>query len=82
MGERTARYAIVIDHGKVTYAQKEPGGDVGVSAPYSMSHRIWSLRWNSCTDILSGLWRSGCPGQSVRSSGRTKSGGQGENHYA
>ncbi|KAL6866446.1 peroxiredoxin type-2 [Amphichorda felina] len=24
-GDRTARYAIVIDHGKVTYAAKEPG---------------------------------------------------------
>ncbi|KAI0995329.1 hypothetical protein K3495_g12853 [Podosphaera aphanis] len=30
-GERTARYAIVIDHGKVIYAGKEPGGDLTVS---------------------------------------------------
>ncbi|MCJ1250772.1 hypothetical protein MMC30_008000 [Trapelia coarctata] len=30
-GERTARYAIVIDHGKVTYAELEPAGDVTVS---------------------------------------------------
>jgi peroxiredoxin len=30
-GERTARYAMVIDHGKVTYAEVEPAGDVGVS---------------------------------------------------
>jgi len=32
MGERTARYAIIIDHGKVVYAEKEPGRDVTVSA--------------------------------------------------
>lgn len=31
MGERTARYAIVLDHGKVVYAEKEPGRDVTVS---------------------------------------------------
>jgi alkyl hydroperoxide reductase 1 len=31
MGERTARYAIVVDHGKVVYAEKEPGRDVTVS---------------------------------------------------
>lgn len=28
---RTGRYAIVVDHGKVTYAEKEPGWDVTVS---------------------------------------------------
>ncbi|KAI4215579.1 MAG: hypothetical protein LQ351_002048 [Letrouitia transgressa] len=27
-GDRTGRYAIVVDHGKVTYAENEPGGDV------------------------------------------------------
>ncbi|KAL8661969.1 MAG: hypothetical protein Q9202_005095 [Teloschistes flavicans] len=27
-GERTGRYAMVIDHGKITYAENEPGGDV------------------------------------------------------
>jgi len=32
MGERTARYAIVIDHGKVIYAEKEPGREVSVSS--------------------------------------------------
>jgi alkyl hydroperoxide reductase 1 len=31
-GPRTARYALVIDHGKVTYAEKEPGRDVTVSS--------------------------------------------------
>jgi alkyl hydroperoxide reductase 1 len=30
MGERTARYAMIIDHGKVVYAEKEPGRDVTV----------------------------------------------------
>jgi hypothetical protein len=29
-GERTARYAMIIDHGKVVYAEKEPGKDVTV----------------------------------------------------
>lgn len=32
MGERTARYAIIVDHGKVIYAEKEPGRDVTVSS--------------------------------------------------
>ncbi len=31
-GERTGRYALVIDHGKVVYAENEPGGDVTVSS--------------------------------------------------
>jgi len=30
-GVRTARYAIVIDNGKITYAEKEPGREVTVS---------------------------------------------------
>lgn len=31
MGERTARYALAIDHGKITYAEKETsGGEVTV----------------------------------------------------
>ena len=29
-GERTARYAMIVDHGKVVYAEKEPGKDVTV----------------------------------------------------
>ena len=29
--ERTGRYAIVVDHGKVVYAEVEPAGDVTVS---------------------------------------------------
>ncbi|KAI2604772.1 Redoxin [Hypoxylon fragiforme] len=31
LGARTARYAIVVDHGKVIYAEKEPAKDVTVS---------------------------------------------------
>ncbi|KAI5867425.1 Redoxin [Durotheca rogersii] len=31
LGPRTARYAIIVDHGKVVYAEKEPGKDVTVS---------------------------------------------------
>ncbi|KAI4126147.1 MAG: hypothetical protein LQ338_003887 [Usnochroma carphineum] len=30
-GDRTGRYALVIDHGKITYAENEAGGDVTVS---------------------------------------------------
>lgn len=29
--DRTGRYAIVVDHGKIVYAENEPGGDVTVS---------------------------------------------------
>jgi len=32
MGERTARYALVIDNGKIVYAEKEPGREVSVSS--------------------------------------------------
>lgn len=32
MGERTARYALIIDHGKIVYAEKEPGREVSVSS--------------------------------------------------
>lgn len=33
MGERTGRYAIIIDHGKVTYAEEaEKGGIAGSDA--------------------------------------------------
>ncbi|KAA8905312.1 hypothetical protein TRICI_005331 [Trichomonascus ciferrii] len=31
MGTRTARYAMIVDHGKITYAEKEPGSEVSVS---------------------------------------------------
>jgi alkyl hydroperoxide reductase 1 len=30
-GERTARYAMIIDNGKITYAEREPGRGVSVS---------------------------------------------------
>ncbi len=33
MGERTARYAMIIDHGKIVYAEKEPGREVTVNSP-------------------------------------------------
>lgn len=29
--ERTGRYAMIIDHGKIVYAENETGGDVTVS---------------------------------------------------
>ncbi len=32
-GERTGRYAMIVDHGKISYAENEPGGDVTVSLP-------------------------------------------------
>ena len=31
--ERTGRYAIVIEKGKIVYAENEPGGDVTVDTP-------------------------------------------------
>jgi alkyl hydroperoxide reductase 1 len=31
-GERTARYALVVDHGKITYAEKEPAREVTVAS--------------------------------------------------
>jgi alkyl hydroperoxide reductase 1 len=31
-GERTARYALVIDDGKILYAEKEPGREITVSS--------------------------------------------------
>jgi alkyl hydroperoxide reductase 1 len=39
MGERTARYAMIIDNGKIVYAEKEPGREVTVSPPrYPFRH--------------------------------------------
>ncbi|KAL8716159.1 MAG: hypothetical protein Q9220_000064 [cf. Caloplaca sp. 1 TL-2023] len=35
-GDRTGRYAIIIDHGKITYAENEPGGEVTASSPASV----------------------------------------------
>ncbi|KAH7409566.1 peroxiredoxin [Cadophora sp. MPI-SDFR-AT-0126] len=32
IGERTARYALIIDSGKIVYAEKEPGREVSVSS--------------------------------------------------
>jgi len=32
LGERTARYALIIDNGKIVYAEKEPGREVSVSS--------------------------------------------------
>ncbi|OAP61429.1 hypothetical protein AYL99_03632 [Fonsecaea erecta] len=41
LGERTARYAMIIDHGKIVYAEKEPGRDV-TFAIGSFSPDPWS----------------------------------------
>ncbi|EDN06658.1 allergen Asp F3 [Histoplasma capsulatum] len=40
MGERTARYALIIDHGKVIYAEKEPGRDVTVSSAEAVLYKL------------------------------------------
>lgn len=37
---RTARYAMVIDHGKVVYAEKEPGRDVTVSGALAVLAKL------------------------------------------
>ena len=39
-GERTARYAIVIDNGKVIYAEKEPGRDITVSSAEAVLSKL------------------------------------------
>lgn len=39
-GERTGRYAIVIDHGKVVYAENEAGGDVTVSSAEAVLEKL------------------------------------------
>ena len=31
LGDRTGRYALIVDHGKVVYAENEPGKEVTVS---------------------------------------------------
>ncbi|KAK5083003.1 peroxiredoxin type-2 [Lithohypha guttulata] len=37
---RTARYAMVLDHGKVVYAEKEPGRDVTVSGALAVLAKL------------------------------------------
>ncbi|KAH6661959.1 peroxisomal matrix protein [Halenospora varia] len=39
-GERTARYAVVIDNGKVIYAEKEPGREVTVSSAEAVLSKL------------------------------------------
>ena len=38
--ERTGRYAIVVDHGKIVYAENEPGGDVTVSGAEAVLSKL------------------------------------------
>ncbi|OJD12384.1 hypothetical protein AJ78_07009 [Emergomyces pasteurianus Ep9510] len=40
MGERTGRYALIIDHGKVVYAEKEPGRGVTVSSAETVLSKL------------------------------------------
>jgi len=40
MGDRTARYAMIIDNGKVVYAEKEPGRDVTVSSAQAVLSKL------------------------------------------
>ncbi|KIV77075.1 hypothetical protein PV11_08911 [Exophiala sideris] len=40
LGERTARYALIIDNGKVVYAEKEPGRDVTVSGALAVLAKL------------------------------------------
>ena len=50
MGERTARYAMIIDHGKIVYAEKEPGREVTVSTQFH-----FDLKGGILT-VIAGLW--------------------------
>lgn len=53
-GERTARYAMIIDHGKIVYAEKEPGGDVTVRAAEGISDclRVYTANMLNLTRFL------------------------------
>lgn len=39
-GGRLARFALVIDHGKITYAEKEPGKEVTVSGAEAVLSKL------------------------------------------
>ncbi|QSZ36587.1 hypothetical protein DSL72_006467 [Monilinia vaccinii-corymbosi] len=39
-GERTGRYALIIDHGKIVYAEKEPGREVTVSGAEAVLSKL------------------------------------------
>ncbi|KAM3075904.1 peroxiredoxin type-2 [Clarireedia jacksonii] len=39
-GERTARYALIIDHGKIVYAEKEPGRELTVSGAEAVLSKL------------------------------------------
>jgi len=50
--ERTGRYAIVVDHRKVVYAENEPAGDVTVRC-----RKEWGVSDGVAADIdFLGLW--------------------------
>lgn len=62
MGERLARYAIIIDHGKIVYAEKEPGREVTVrtwlnqtalKVPYTITRLNESLTMNTKNQVSS-----------------------------
>lgn len=59
-GERTGRYAMVIDHGKVVYAEVEPAGDVTVS---TLPTEGALIRKDS---PFSGLWCRSSDGEAVK----------------
>jgi alkyl hydroperoxide reductase 1 len=40
MGPRTARYAIIIDHGKVTYAEREAPGELSASSAETVLSKL------------------------------------------
>ena len=58
-GERTSRYAMIVDHGKIAYAENEPGGDVTVSQRHSVrdkeeAHKsaIGVRSWSSACEVV------------------------------
>jgi peroxiredoxin len=58
-GERITRFAMIIDHGKVVYAKKEPGREVTVCIAANF------ILVFDADSLLPGLWRSGCPGEAL-----------------
>ena len=68
LGERTGRYAMIIDHGKVLYAEKETGpGEVTVCYKISTTAVMQvSCRYREMTYIPLGIWCRGHPCETIR----------------
>ena len=68
MGERTGRYAMIIDHGKVVYAEKETGpGEVTVCYYISTTAPAQvDCKYREMTHVPLGIRCRGHPGGTLR----------------